>query len=80
MLERLNQAIQQDSIKAAVAELNAILVMLDEGVHAIGGGVVERIEIDQVETAFGGCRVVAAAVCDVGEHPLVGARVDVGAA
>jgi hypothetical protein len=33
LLERLDQSIQQDSIKAAVSELNAILVMLDEGVH-----------------------------------------------
>jgi hypothetical protein len=33
LLEGLDQSVQQDSIEAAVAELNAILVMLDEGVH-----------------------------------------------
>jgi hypothetical protein len=34
LLERLDQPIQQDSIKAAVPELNATLVMFDEGVHS----------------------------------------------
>src|SRR5215471_2617690 len=34
LLEWLYQSIQQHAIKAAVPELNAILVMLDEGVHS----------------------------------------------
>jgi len=34
LLERLDQSVQQDSIKAPIPELDAILVMRDEGVHS----------------------------------------------
>jgi len=33
LLERLDQGVQQDSIKASIPKLDAILVMLVEGVH-----------------------------------------------
>src|SRR5262249_56348516 len=33
LLERLNQPIQQDAVKATIVPTNAVLVMLIEGVH-----------------------------------------------
>jgi len=33
LLERLNQSVEQDAIKAPVAKAAALLVMLEEGVH-----------------------------------------------
>ncbi len=33
LLERLDQSVQQDSIEASIAELNAIPMVLEEGVH-----------------------------------------------
>src|SRR5216683_5053988 len=57
--------------------------VLEEGGDPVRGGVVERVEVDQVEAPFGlgGGRVaVALAAFDVGEDPLAGARVNVGAA
>jgi hypothetical protein len=33
LLERLDQSVQQDSIEASIAELDAILMVLEEGVH-----------------------------------------------
>jgi len=33
LLERLNEAVEQNPIKAAIPESNAILVMLEECVH-----------------------------------------------
>ena len=37
LLERLNQSVEQDAIKAPVAKADAVLVMLEEGVHGTPG-------------------------------------------
>ena len=34
LLERLNQSVQQDAVKATIVPTNAVLVVLVEGVHA----------------------------------------------
>src|SRR5215470_10125373 len=33
LLERLDQAVQQDAVEAAIVEPDAVLVMIEEGVH-----------------------------------------------
>lgn len=42
LLKGLNQAVEQDAIKAAVSEPDTILVMLVEGVHGCPPGVATR--------------------------------------
>jgi hypothetical protein len=52
LLERLDQSIQQNPIEAAVAELDAILVMFEKGVHGTSR-VVRYLEHTPVDALLG---------------------------
>jgi hypothetical protein len=59
LLERLNQSVEQDAIKAAVAKAAALLVMLEEGVHGSPGvGECQKLTVwmPSADHAIGGLR------------------------